>query len=293
MSQVDLHLHTTASDGRHSPEELVAMAALRSLRVIAITDHDSTEGIEAALKAARAYAGLRVIPGIEISTDIPHGEVHILGYFIDYQDEELQTILTSLREARLDRAKKIVAKLEKLGIRIDMKRVLELSGGGSIGRPHIAQAMFEGKYIPSLQEAFLRYIGRNGPAYAERHKLTPSEAVELIVKKRGLPVLAHPADIEPLDKLERLLLELKKVGMVGLEVYYNGYTLEATRRLEGLARKHGLIPCGGSDYHGLQSDKEGELGGVDVPMESALRLIQLAGGGAAALWNEPVTDAKG
>src|SRR3990172_548951 len=164
MGLVDLHLHTTASDGRLTPTQLVKMAAERGLRFIAITDHDSTEGVAEALAAARPYPSLTVIPGVEGSTDIPRGEIHILGYYVNYLDPELQAILEKLRDSRELRAKNMIAKLGELGIHIRWERIEELAGGGSVGRPHIAQAMLEAGYIASLQEAFIRYIGRTGPA---------------------------------------------------------------------------------------------------------------------------------
>lgn len=271
--KADLHLHTTASDGRLTPGELVGLAAKKGLSVIAITDHDSIEGIAAALVAAESSPSLKVIPGVEINTDIPNGEIHILGYFIDYQSEELKQTLHSLRHAREIRARRIITKLARLGIHVEWQRVKELAGGGSIGRPHIAQAMFEGGYIPSLREAFKRYIGRQGPAYAERERLSPVEAVELVVKAGGLPMLAHPANI---DDLEELLVQLKGAGLVGLEAYYDGYTKQTVDRLVDLAEKHGLITCGGSDFHGMESGDETLLGGIDIPSDCAEQLVALA-----------------
>ncbi len=197
----DLHLHSTASDGRYSPEELVSTAATLGLEVIAITDHDSVEGIAPALKAAQAFPTLKVIPGVEVSTDVPHGEVHVLGYFIDYTDAELIKKLVELRGSRKIRAQKMIAKLANLGIHIEWDRVQEIAGSGSVGRPHIAQAIMEKGYVQSSKEAFVKYIGREGPAYAEREKMTPEEVVELLVRVGGLPVLAHPADMENLEDL--------------------------------------------------------------------------------------------
>ena len=196
------------------------MAMDSGLRAIAITDHDSVEGVAPALIAARDCPSLIVIPGVEISTDVPHGEVHILGYFIDHTDPGLAEILKRLRDSRRVRAQRMVAKLANLGIHVSWERVQELAGGGSIGRPHIAQAMFEHGSVPSFKEAFLKYIGRNGPAYVEREKMTPSQAVELLVKTGGLPVLAHPAGI---DDLEEFIPELQNAGLVGIEAYYNNY----------------------------------------------------------------------
>jgi len=271
--KVDLHIHTTASDGRLTPEEVVRIAAKQRLSVIAITDHDSLAGIEPAILAAESVPSLRVIPGLEINTDTPNDEVHILGYFIDYRNKGLNQTLQRLRNSREARARKIVAKLGELGIDIAWHRVLELAGGGSVGRPHIAQAMFERGYIPSFQEAFTKYIGRQGPAYVKRERLSPQEAAKLVVKAGGLPVLAHPANI---DDLEELLVELKQAGLVGLEAYYDGYHRKMIDGLVSLAAKHGLITSGGSDFHGLGGDNEAPLGGIDVPFDCAERLIAMA-----------------
>ena len=273
MILVDLHLHTTLSDGKLTPTQLVDLAAKRGLRVIAITDHDSTEGLAEALKAAQRHPQLRIIPGIELSTDIPENEVHLLGYFIDYHNADFQRILTEFREGRQDRGRKMVEKLAEMGIHVSWERVKELSDGGAIGRPHIAQAMLEKGYISTLQEAFTRYIGRNGPAYAERVKLTPSEAVKMVLQVRGLPVLAHPMEVE--DR-EKILPELKKAGLIGMEVFYGYYTPDQVKYLEGLAKKWGLVPCGGSDYHANGTPAEPEPGMVGPPMETADVLFKLA-----------------
>ncbi len=271
--KIDLHLHTTASDGRLSPEEVVELAAEGGLEVIAITDHDSVEGIAAALEAAELFPPLKVIPGVEFNSDIPDGEVHILGYFIDYESQELGQTLRRLRRARRRRARRMIARLAELGIEVEWERIEELAGGGSMGRPHIAQAMLEQGYISSLQEAFNRYIGRRGPAYVEREKLTPVGAVELVVKARGLPVLAHPASI---DGLEELLGQLKAAGLVGLEAYYNGYPRQTIDWLVDIGKRHGLIISGGSDFHGFGGGKETRIGGIDVPSACVEQLVALA-----------------
>jgi len=273
LSRVDLHIHSTASDGRLSPAEVVRQAAKNGLSVIAITDHDTIDGIASALITAKGFPGLEVIPGIELSTYVPQGEVHILGYFIDYNDHEFQAILEGLRNSRIKRAQEMVAKLKKLDINIDWKRVKEIAGEGSIGRPHIAQAMLEKGYISSLKEAFDKYISRDGPAYVEREKMTPVEAVELIIKFNGLSVLAHPFTS---NNTRTLVAELKIAGLVGIETYYKDYTTDNINELIGLADKYGLITTGGTDYHGLKPASETIIGGVDVPMESVERLIALA-----------------
>jgi len=271
--RADLHLHTTASDGRLTPQELVQKAVELKLDVIAITDHDSVEGIPPALEAAKNFTQLMVIPGVEINTDVPKGEVHILGYFIDYRDPGLNRTLEELRNSRNERGKKMVARLAEIGINIDWGRVQELAGGGSIGRPHIAQAMLEQGCVSSLREAFTKYIGRNGPAYVERKKLTPIEAVKVVLDANGLPVLAHPADIE---KLEPFLLQLKKAGIVGIEIYYNGYNPKTIAQLKRFAQKLDLIACGGSDYHGLGEYIGADIGSVNLPGESVEQLISLS-----------------
>ncbi len=273
MSKIDLHIHSTASDGRFSSEEIVRKAAELGLTVIAIADHDSVSGIAPALEAAKAFPGLKIIPCVEISTDVPSGEVHVLGYFIEYSSQDLETALAKFRDSRRGRAQGMVAKLADLGIHIEWQRVREIAGSGSIGRPHIAQAMLEKGYITSIREAFDKYIARDGPAYVEREKMTPVQAVELIVQTNGLPVMAHPLTVaDP----EAMIIELKAAGLVGVEAYYNGYTAGEIGSLVSLADKHNLIVTGGSDYHGLDDSDETMLGGASVPMESAERLIALA-----------------
>ena len=273
MSRVDLHIHSTASDGRLNPADIVRQAAEQGLSAIAITDHDSVDGIVPALVAAKAFPELRVIPAIELSTDAPQGEVHVLGYFIDYADREFQVTLERMRHSRLHRAQGMIAKLKNFGIYIDWERVQEIAGTGSMGRPHIAQAMLEKGYITSFKEAFDKYISRDGPAYVEREKMTPVEAVELLLQVNGLPVLAHPFTAK---NPEMLIAGLRAAGLIGIEAYYNGYTADEISRLVSLAGKYGLIVTGGSDYHGLEATNETMIGGVDVPLESVERLIALA-----------------
>ena len=273
MSQVDLHIHSTASDGKLSPADIVRKSAEKGLMVIALTDHDSVDGITSALAAAEAFPQLRVIPGVELSTDVPAGEIHVLGYFVDYTDRAFMATLEGMRRSRRERACGMVARLGRLGVHIEWQRVREIAGSGSIGRPHIAQAMLEKGYIASIKEAFTKYISRDGPAYVEREKMTPQEAVELLIQTNGLPVLAHPLTI---NDPEAMAAELKAAGLVGIEAYYYGYTAGEVSRLVSLANRYNLIATGGSDYHGPNSSTEATLGGADVPMASAERLIALA-----------------
>jgi len=273
MSAIDLHIHSTASDGRFSPADIVRKSAAGELNVIALADHDTVDGITPALETAGAFPKLKVIPCVEISTDSPEGEVHILGYFIDHTDRELQSTLERMRNSRWERAKGMVAKLGDLGLQIRWQRVQEIAGSGALGRPHIARAMLEKGYIGSIKEAFDKYIGRGGPAYVERAKMTPVAAVELILRTRGLPVLAHPLTVpDP----ETLVIELKTAGLVGIEAYYKDYLPEEIDNLVSLAYKYGMITTGGSDYHGLDDSAETMLGGVDVPTESVEQLMAMA-----------------
>ena len=270
MSKVDLHIHSTASDGRYSPQEIVRKAVGLGLEVIALADHDSVDGIAPALEEARRLNQLQFIPAVEMSTDVPSGEVHVLGYFIDYTSKELAAALDRFRYSREGRAQGMVVRLAELGIHISWERVREIAGSGTVARPHIAQAMLEKGYISSIKEAFDKYIARDGPAYVERKKMTPVEVVQLILRNRGIAVMAHPFFVpEP----EAIIAELKAAGMAGIEAYYNNYTNEDIGTLIALAKNHGLIVTGGSDYHGLDESNETLMGGVEVPMEAVSRLI--------------------
>ena len=270
----DLHLHTTASDGRLSPAELVDLAGSRGLEVIAVTDHDSTGGVSEALQAASRGRGITVVPGVEINTDLASGELHILGYFIDYRDPQLALDLEKIRGSRVGRAREMLEKLKKLGMPLEWDRIQQIARGDSICRPHVAQALLEKGYVASEGEAFEKYIGRNGPAYAEREKVKPADAVRIVKAARGLPVLAHPADIEGVNEL---IVELKGAGLVGLEAYYGQYDDDTVKRMVGLANQHGLLTTGGSDYHHFRDDREVPLGQVDVPEDSIRALFQYAG----------------
>lgn len=262
--KVDLHLHTTASDGKLNPKELVYQAALLGLVVIAITDHDTVGGILPALEAAKDFPQLRVIPGVEISTELHEGEAHILGYFINYNHTHLNNMLHEIQTVRFERAKKMVNKLNNMNINIKWEIVQEIAGEGSVGRPHIAQALVKAGYILTLREAFNKYIGRECPSYVPRKKVTPTEAIELIVDANGLPVLAHPADIKNLDSF---VATLKEAGLKGMEIYYNGYSSNTIDHLLNLAHKHSLVISGGSDYHGLDDSAGTNLGSVNIPDE--------------------------
>lgn len=255
---VDLHIHTTASDGQYAPAEVVRLALAQGLTTIAITDHDTTDGIEEALAAAKGTM-LQVIPGVEISTDVPHSEVHILGYYVAYGAPSFQAKLTLFRDSRLNRAQRMIEKLARMGLCLDWRRVRQIAGAATVGRPHIARAMVEKGYVGSIDEAFDRYINRNGPAYVERMKVTPHEAVQLILEADGIPVMAHPL------YESHVVPELARHGLLGLEAYYTGYSQDEIRFLVDLASRYGLLVTGGSDFHGEEVQPEHLLGSVLVP----------------------------
>jgi predicted metal-dependent phosphoesterase TrpH len=267
---IDLHLHTLASDGRLTPTELIQLVIKQGLKTISVTDHDSTEGLAEAYEASKEFPDLRIIPGIEMSADLPGNEVHVLGYFLDYHDEEFQAHLTELRRGRVGRAQVMVEKLAALGKPVEWERVQHFAGDGTVGRPHIALAMVEAGYFKEPKEAFEEYLGNDGLAYYDRPKMNPIESVEFIQKVGGVPVLAHPTFM---NDMEGGIAELKKVGLVGMEVYYAQYDDDTVRHLARLAGEYDLIPCGGSDYHGLGNSGE-PLPGTLGPPEETIGLLE-------------------
>lgn len=271
-SRGDFHCHSTASDGVLSPTDVVKLAYDQGVRVLALTDHDSTDGLEEARRAVPD--DMVLIPGVEFGTDIPGAEVHMLGLFLEPDNAELQATLKRLRDGRLGRGAGIVKKLQEMGLEISWEQVQRIAGDASVGRPHIATALVENKQVETVKEAFDKYISRDGPAYVEREKMTPVEAVELVVRMGGIACIAHPRDLEDLDDK---LAELKAAGMAAMEVYYKDYAPDEVERLRQLADKHGLLALGGSDYHGLHGPDEPLPGGqhTPVPEESIEALLKL------------------
>ncbi|SRR5713226_6221764 len=266
---IDLHTHSTASDGVYSPTELLHRAKDIGLRVLALTDHDNTGGLEEAAEVA-GKLDIDFIPGIEINTDVAGGEVHVLGYFPEYQRPAFQAVLKILRDARERRGQRMVELLNEQGINVSWERVREIAQG-SVGRPHVAQALREAGYVQTIGEAFDKYIGKGCHAYVPRYKLTPEDAVHLIASANGLPVIAHPIQLPGLDELHGWLPGLCEAGMVGLETYYGLYTPAEERALRALADEFHLIPTGGSDFHGPGIHPT-PLGGRPVPYEAVDRL---------------------
>lgn len=256
---VDLHVHSTYSDGENTPEQLIEMAKTCGLASIALTDHDSVGGIKAFVeKGIETQIG--TIPGIEFTSEFQKSEIHILGYFIDYESQELLGILNKIQKDRKDRIVKIVQKLNKIGIEISADDVFEIAKNDSPGRPHVAKALIRSGAVSTFKEAFDRFIGHKGPAYVGHYKLTPFEAVKLIRQVKGAPVFAHPA----VSDRDSIIPELMACGLKGIEVFYPTHRPEQVERYKNIAKKFELIMTGGSDFHGENSGRNIKLGGVAI-----------------------------
>ncbi len=255
MGYIDLHLHTTASDGVKTPSEMVRYAKFKGLQAISITDHDTIGGLEEGLEEGKKI-GFEVIPGIEISAEHSPGSMHLLGYFIEIDDSLLNERLRYLQKAREERNPKMVEKLNQLGVHITYEDVLRVSGGGQVGRPHFAQVLIEKKYVKNFQEAFDRYLKKGAPAYVDKLRFTPVEAIRFIREAKGVAVLGHPntLGLNGYGELERLLIDLMKAGLKGIEVYYPEHSFFEIAQYKALAEKYGLVMTGGTDYHGIEKE---------------------------------------
>ncbi len=265
--KIDLHMHTTLSDGRLTPEELVGLLDRQGVDVAAVTDHDSTEGLDAAIAAAEAYPKLRLIPGIEISADHPtnaKADVHVLGYFLDYHDDAFQERLRGFRDDREQRGRRIVESLVAQGYPVEWERVLEIAGDAGVGRPHIAQALVERGYIKTVKEAFNGLLNDEGTAFVGRSHLSLAESVELINSVGGVAVLAHPLYV---PGYEALLPQLAGLGIVGFEVHYGEFAPDRRKELARLAERYGMLPTGGSDYHAMGHEGEHLPGTAGPPAD--------------------------
>jgi predicted metal-dependent phosphoesterase TrpH len=262
--RIELHAHTHFSDGALSPESLVELAVERGLIALAVTDHDSVEGIAPAVAAARAR--LEVIPGIEVSSTLEGQDVHILGYFVDAGSPALGERLERFRGERRDRARAILDRLAALGVPVPAEEVFATAGPGVVGRPHIAQALVRAGHVPSLEVAFQRLLGRRGSAYVPRPAFASTDAVGMIRDAGGVAVLAHPGP------LARTAVEsLLAAGLAGVEVWHPQHGPAAQRHWHQVASELGLVASGGSDFHGPQ--RGAGLGDLPVP-ERALEALR-------------------
>lgn len=272
MGYIDLHLHTTASDGAKGPSEIVNYAKSKGLQAIAITDHDTIEGLEEAV-AEGQQIGFEVIPGIEISAEHSPGSMHLLGYFLDIHHPLLNERLQYLQKARAERNPKIVENLNRLGVKISYDEVIRASGGGQVGRPHFAQVLMEKGYVRTFQEAFDRFLKKGAPAYVDKVRFTSAEAIHFIREAGGVAVVAHPntLGVNGSKALEVLLLQLIREGLQGIEVYYPEHSPSETAQYKFTAEKHGLVITGGTDYHGIEgNDLEIGVGRGDMKLPYAI-----------------------
>jgi predicted metal-dependent phosphoesterase TrpH len=258
---VDLHTHTIASDGTLRPRELVAEAAKRGVRVLAVTDHDSTEGLAEAIEEARRHPPLTIVPGIEINCDVEGAEIHILGYCMDYEAPWFQEFCRAQREERRARVYRMAERLAALGMPIDVERVFALVQEGSAGRPHVARVMVERGYVKTVREAFDKYLAADKPGHVPRKKLTPEDAVRLLRRAGGVPVFAHPG----LSDRDELVPALVAAGLMGIECYYSEHSATQRGAYVDLCRRYDLVATGGSDFHG-PSVRAAVLGNPTVPL---------------------------
>ncbi len=275
MPGIDLHTHSNRSDGTFAPAEVVRRAAELGLEVVALTDHDTTEGLAEA-EAAGVELGVEVVPGVELSAEHDGTSVHVLAYWPDVGDPELQAELRRLRDERFRRGELIVERLRELGLPVSFERVREIAGGGNIVRPHIAQAMVEAGVVATEREAFDRYLADGGPAHVPKHALDPVEAVRLILAAGGVCALAHPGMWGDQGEVpEELIERMAAAGMQGLEVEHTDHSPEQRERYRRLADRLGLIPTGGSDCHGERYEPI-RLGGATCDPEAFAALRRLA-----------------
>ncbi len=254
---IDLHTHTTCSDGTLTPEELVQYAQKKSLCAVAITDHDTVAGNERALTKG-ALTGVEVVPGVELSAQCEKGTIHILGLFIDFHNTHMKKATETLQKKRRERNIKILNKLREMGIDIKRDSFLE---NAYLGRPHIARELVASKHCKTIDDAFERFLKRGASAYVEREKLPEKETVEVIVKAGGIPVLAHPVTVYDVEKT---VTRLCQYGLSGIEVYYPTHSQEDMQYFQNLAQQHNLLVTGGSDFHG-ETKPNIDLGCMNVP----------------------------
>lgn len=290
---VDLQVHTTFSDGTLTPTEVVKLATEAKLKAVAITDHDTIDGIPEAL-AQGTRSRIEVIPGVEIAAAWPAGAMNILGYYVDIASPSLESRLRRLREARAERNPKIIAKLRDMGIGISYDEVLEISAGTTVGRPHIARVLVARGYVTTVGEAFDRYLGRTAPAYVPKERFSSAQVIGLIRDAGGVPVLAHPdtTGVGLKDDLDILVARLVREGLLGIEVMYSSYDNKTTASLTRLAGKHNILTTGGSDFHG-DPDSDIQIGIGEGELRVPYRFAESLGGAAKSLRRKAVELAPG
>ncbi|MFH1997030.1 MAG: PHP domain-containing protein [Candidatus Omnitrophota bacterium] len=259
MKYVDLHVHTHFSDGTFSPQEVVACAKEKNLSAIAICDHDCIDGVRQAIELGEQI-GLEVIPGIEMTVEWRDEEIHVLGYLIDIEYEWFTEKLRAMQQYRVDRMYKMIEKLREQNIAIDPRSVFTIAGLGSVGRPHLAQAMLLNGKADSMREIFGKYLGDGKPCHVPNRRFDPREAIGAVRKAGGVPVLAHPYTVGK----DELIPELAEYGLRGIEVYHTDHRSKERKRYEEIAKENGLIATGGSDCHGFGKGRI-LMGGTKVP----------------------------
>jgi predicted metal-dependent phosphoesterase TrpH len=257
VKKADLHVHTYYSDGTHSPADVVRASVKRGLKAVAICDHDCTDAIKEAKELAKKY-DLEIVPAVEITAEIERIEVHILGYFIDIDSEPITQLLKDLRESRVERIYSMIEKLKAHNVIISPEEVFSLSTQGTIGRLHLATALYNARKVNTMKEAFTKYLADDAPCYVARFCATPEKAISTILKSGGVPVYAHPGAMGRDDFIPTFM----KAGLRGLEVYHADHNKNRREYYLGLAQKYGLLLTGGSDSHG---DYKGSVGSSTVP----------------------------
>ena len=256
----DLHTHTTHSDGHLSPLELLRKAKAAGISILGIADHDSVGALDEAMEISRAI-GIEIVPGMELSASSPDGEIHVLGYFMDYHSPELNEALSIFRQKRLDRVERIVGKLNRMKIPLTVESVLAEATGEAVGRPHIASALVNNGHAANYHQAFSKYIGEGRPAFEKKAEFSPEDTIRLIADAGGLSFLVHPG--RSVD--ESLLHHLIKSGLDGIEVYHPSHSPELVQYYKGIVNEYFLLESGGSDYHGGMKNDDNLLGRVGVP----------------------------
>lgn len=272
----DLHVHTIASDGTFTAHECIKQAVHIGLKAISITDHDTVASTDEAIEVSKVYSDFVFIPGIELSTEYEDTEVHVLGYLIDHCCTDLKIFLNRMKHEREVRCKRIIKKLNEIGIKISFEEVITSVKGGTIGRPHIAQLLVYKGYTNTMQNGFEKYLQKGRPAFVPREKISPEEAIKIIFKAKGLPVLAHPIFLK--DKQQ--VTDVLKLGFVGVEVEYPNHPTDFKQWLSVTAKKMDLLITGGSDFHGQLNGIQLGDHTVDVSVISDLHRIRGENGNA-------------